>query len=117
MTDELTPDSQPEAPLDPLAAFEQFKAEYPGVALAVEEEIKRHVQSAEQRIGAHHGETKQQDALTNCLTTLYDGADIFFGFPGPVDALLKTIVIPAIPGLIDGAAAWFHSQGIFSKVG
>ena len=108
-----TPENQGPSPLE---LFQQFKAEHPELAQAVEEEVKKTVLSAEQKLGAHQGEAKQQEALSACLSTLYDGADIFFGFPGPVDLLLKQIVIPAIPDLIDYAVDWFHLSGVFGKV-
>lgn len=104
-----------DATFDPMAEWEKLKSEHPELAGRLETEIKHHVRQTEQGFDGAPGDTKQQAAFTSALAAIYDGADIFFGFPGPVDLLIKQVLIPALPTLIDGAVAWFHEQGIFQK--
>lgn len=105
-----------------ITTFEELEAQYPDIAARVKEEIEAKVQTAEQKLGAKQGEAKKifadteaQSVFTGAATGLYNLVDLFAGFPGPVDQLVTTIVIPHLPKLIDHAVEWFHEQNIFQK--
>lgn len=107
-----------------ISTFEELEAQYPDIAARVKEEIEAQVQTAEQKLGAKQGEAKKvfadaeaQSVFTGAATGIYNLVDLFAGFPGPVDQLVTTIVIPHLPKLIDRAVEWFHEQNIFQKVG
>ena len=38
---------------------------------------------------------------------------LWLDLPDNVDFIMKSIVIPALPAMIDSAVAWFNSQGYF----
>lgn len=98
---------------DPLAEWAKFKSENPEVAAKLEDTVKDHVKQAEHMLDGAPGDAKQQQAFTSALAAIYDGADLFFGFAGPIDILVKNVIIPALPGLIDSAVAWFNESGLF----
>jgi hypothetical protein len=112
----------PVAP-DSFDSYEAFRATFPDIAAQVEDQVKTHVQAAETALGAKQGESKKifateaaEQTFTAAAQGVYDAVDFFAGFPGPIDALVKQVVLPALPDLIDGAVAWFHSTGLFAKV-
>jgi len=100
---------------DPMQEWGQFKSEHPEVAERLENTVKDHVKHAEHSLDGAPGEAKQQQAFTAALAAIYDGADLFLGFAGPIDILVKNVIIPALPSLINSAVTWFNDTGLFGN--
>lgn len=64
------------------------------------------------------GEEKKKAAeekVVKVLQQVYGAADLWFGFPAIVDKLAIDVLIPLIPGAIDGIVRMFNGTGIFSS--
>lgn len=74
---------------------------------AVEAEIVKAVAKVEKENPDKPGGEKEALALQ----IAYDALDMLMGFPGPVDHLMKSFVIPHIPQLIKWAVDEFNKIG------
>lgn len=78
--------------------FLTLKDERPEDAAAVHGVIIQSVKQAKQE-----NPSDDDAAEKRALTLAYEGLDLLLGFPGPVDYIVKDLVIPMLPGLIKWA--------------
>lgn len=98
--------------------FQELQNKYPQAAEAIKEVAEQAVLKAE-ATGADGPEKAEaaRDAIIETMKATYDGADMFFDFPGPVDYLVKNALIPMLPGLIDWVVDLFNQNGVFQHGG
>ena len=78
--------------------FLEFKDEKPEDAAAIHGMVIQSVKQAK----AEYPDVSE-DAEKRALALAYDGLDLLLNFPGPVDYIVKDLVIPMLPDLIKWA--------------
>lgn len=88
--------------------FEDLQKASPEAAQLVRSELEKQIVDVQQTMPGASGKDKQIQALKQA----YDALDLLINAPGPVDFLVKELLIPALPDLIDYLVAELKKAGV-----
>lgn len=101
-----------------ISNFEELQQSFPKEAQLLQTLVTKSVSDVEHHFADLEGIKKAELATEQSVELLqktYDGIDLFANFPAPVDYLVKEVLIPLIPGMVDEIVALFNKTEVFAR--